>query len=189
MATDYETEDFDLGCRVRAKGLVQCAQHNGKTAVIIAMADSETGRFGVRLQDGVEVRIKPCNLELLTDSESFQAELFEECLELRQFLSSHPFPSREFCIQYLDESGGSQYASLLSSEVYSISRSIYETFDPFKDGMMVQPISASIKAAGERLYALGGQPTMTAVYYVLTGRHQGFVTMRRLWDGVGTWQA
>jgi hypothetical protein len=73
--------------------------------------------------------------------------------------------------------------------VYAISRSIYETFDPFKDGLNVKPISASIKAAGERLYALGGQPAMTAVYYVLTGRHQGFLTMRHLWDGVGSWQA
>jgi hypothetical protein len=36
----------------------------------------------------------------------------------------------------------------------------------------VKPISASIIAAGERLYALGGQPAMTAVYYVLNGRHR-----------------
>jgi hypothetical protein len=35
MATD-ETEEIYLGCRVRAKGLVQSAQHDGKTAVIIA---------------------------------------------------------------------------------------------------------------------------------------------------------
>ena len=45
MATD-ETEEIELGCRVRAKGLVQSAQHNGKTAVIIALADPATGRFG-----------------------------------------------------------------------------------------------------------------------------------------------
>jgi hypothetical protein len=51
MATD-ETEEIELGCRVRAKGLVQSAQHNGKTAVIIALADPATGRFGVRLHDG-----------------------------------------------------------------------------------------------------------------------------------------
>ena len=187
MATD-ETEEIELGCRVRAKDLVQSAQHNGKTAVIIALADPETGRFGVRLQDGVEVRIKPCNLELLTERESFQAELLEECVEFQQFLRSHPFPSREICIRQLSGSRP-QYASLLSSEVYAISRGIYETFDPFKDGLNVKPISASIIAAGERLYALGGQPAMTAVYYVLTGRHQGFLTMRHLWDGVGTWQA
>lgn len=57
---------------MRAKGLVQSAQHDGKTAVI-ALADPATGRFGVRLHDGVEVRIKPCNLELMTERESFEA--------------------------------------------------------------------------------------------------------------------
>ena len=71
----HEKPDFDLWCRVRAKGLVQSAQHNGKTAVVIALADPETGRFGVRLQDGVEVRMKPCNLEPLTEREYFQEEL------------------------------------------------------------------------------------------------------------------
>ena len=155
MATD-ETEEIELGCRVRAKGLVQSAQHNGKTAVIIALADPATGRFGVRLHDGVEVRIKLCNLELLTERESFEAELLEECLEFQQFLRSHRFPSREICIRQLSEHCHPQYASLMSSEVYAISRGIYETFDPFKDGLNVKPISASIIAAGERLYALGG---------------------------------
>ena len=53
----------------------------------------------------------------------------------------------------------------------------------------VKPISASIIAAGERLYALGGQAAMTAVYYVLNGRHRGFLALRHLWDGVGSWQA
>ena len=188
MATD-ETEEIELGCRVRAKGPVQRAQHNGKTAVIIALADPATGRFGVRLHDGVEVRIKLCNLELLTERESFEAEVLEECLEFQQFLRSHRFPSREICIRQLSEHCHPQYASLLSSEVYAISRGIYETFDPFKDGLNVKPISASIIAAGEWLYALGGQPAMTAVYYVLNGRHRGFSALRHLWDGVGSWQA
>ena len=118
-----------------------------------------------------------------------QAELLEECLEFQQFLRSHPFPSREICIRQLSEHCHPQYASLLSSEVYAISRGIYETFDPFKDGLNVKPISASIIAAGEWLYALGGQAAMTAVYYVLNGRHRGFSALRHLWDGVGSWQA
>ncbi len=142
----------------------------------------------MRLHDGVEVRIKPCNLELPTERESLEAELLEECLEFQQFLRSHRFPSRGICIRQLSENCRTQYASLLSSEVYAISRSIYETFDPFKDGLNVKPISASIIAAGERLYALGGQ-AMTAVYYVLNGRHRGFLALRHLWDGVGSWQA
>jgi hypothetical protein len=132
MATD-ETE-FELGCRVRAKGLVQCAQHNGKTAVIIALADPASGRFGVRLQDGVEVRMKPCNFELLTERELFQEQLRKEIIEFQQFVSSRPFPSLETCIRNLNKTSarslecyGSdpQYASLLSSEVYAISRSIF----------------------------------------------------------------
>ncbi len=52
---------------MRAKGLVQYAQHNGKIAVVIALAHTETGRFSVRfIQDGVEVRPKLCNMEMLT---------------------------------------------------------------------------------------------------------------------------
>ncbi len=64
MATD--AADVYLGCRVRAKGLVQSAQHNEKTGVVVAVADPKTGRFGIRLQDGVEVRMRPSNMELLT---------------------------------------------------------------------------------------------------------------------------
>jgi hypothetical protein len=184
-----EMEEFYLGCRVRAKGLVQSAHHNGKTAVVIELADPETGRFGVRLQDGIKVRIKLCNLELLTERESFQAEVSEECLEMQQFLGSHPFPSHDVCIRNLNKIGDPLYASLLSSEVYAISRSIYENFDPFKDGMPDHPKSASITAAGDRLYAVGGIPAMTAVYYVLHDRHQGFVTLKYLWDGIGSWRA
>jgi hypothetical protein len=56
MATDETT--CLLGSGVRANGLVHSAQHNGKIAVVIALAHRETGRFGVRfIQDGVEVRI------------------------------------------------------------------------------------------------------------------------------------
>ena len=36
MASD-EAADFDLGDRVRTKGLVNAAQHNGKMAVVIAL--------------------------------------------------------------------------------------------------------------------------------------------------------
>ena len=189
----HEKPDFDLWCRVRAKGLVQSAQHNGKTAVVIALADPETGRFGVRLQDGVEVRMKPCNLEPITERECFQDDLRQEIIEFQQFVSSKPFPSLETCIRNLNKTSahsleyyGSdpQYASLLSSEVYAISRSIYQTFEPKKGSP-----NTSVKAAGERLFVLGGKPAMEAVNYLLTGRHKGFLTLQYVWDGIGSWRA
>jgi hypothetical protein len=64
MAASESTE-FDLGSRVRVAGLVQASHHNGKTGVIIAALDPQTGRMGVELEDGAEIRIKPCNMQLL----------------------------------------------------------------------------------------------------------------------------
>jgi len=59
-----EPAQFDLGCRVRVMGLVQAAHHNGKMGVVITPLDLQTGRIGVELEDGSEVRIKPCNMQL-----------------------------------------------------------------------------------------------------------------------------
>ncbi len=126
---------------MRAKSLVQSAQHNSKTAVVIALADPANGRFRVRLQDGVEVRMKPCDLEPLTEREYFQEELLKEIVEFQRFVGSKPFPPLETCIRNLKPAPISpaawnvvrsdpQYASLLSSEVNAISRSIYQTFEP-----------------------------------------------------------
>ena len=107
---------------------MQSAQHNSKAAVVIALADPETGRFGVRLQDGVEVRMKPCNLEPITERECFQDDLRQEIIEFQQFVSSKPFPSLETCIRNLNKTSahsleyyGSdpQYASLLSGAASS----------------------------------------------------------------------
>ena len=64
MPTSESTE-FDLGSRVRVAGLVQASHHNGKTGVVIAAVDPQTGRVGVELEDGAEIRIKPCNMQLL----------------------------------------------------------------------------------------------------------------------------
>ncbi len=61
MAASESTE-FDLGSRVRVAGLVQASHHNGKTGVIIAALDPQTGRMGVELEDGAEIRIKTCNM-------------------------------------------------------------------------------------------------------------------------------
>ena len=71
-----ETTEFDLGCRVRVVGLVQAAHHNGKTGVVVAPSDTQTGRIGVELEDGAEVRIKPCNMQLLQhpDDAAFRAD-------------------------------------------------------------------------------------------------------------------
>jgi hypothetical protein len=64
MSTAESTE-FDVGCRVRVVGLVQAAHHNGKTGVVIASLDTQTGRIGVKLEDGAGVNVKPCNMQLL----------------------------------------------------------------------------------------------------------------------------
>jgi hypothetical protein len=37
--------------RVRIQGLTQSTQHNGKLAVIIAQANPQNGRFGVRMEN------------------------------------------------------------------------------------------------------------------------------------------
>jgi hypothetical protein len=193
MATDEAT--FLLGRGVRAKGLVQSAQHNGKIAVVIALAHRETGRFGVRfIQDGVEVRMKPCNMEIITGDELFQAELLKERLEFQQFVSDHPFPSLEVCLYILNECTSRDlelfgscsefpYASHMSSEVYAISRSIYQTMF-FMDDQY-----ASIKAAGRRLNALGGMSAMQAVYHLLNATHNMFLCLNSPWNGIGDWLA
>ena len=140
MAADDVTPDFRLWCGVRAKGLVQSSQHNGKIGEVIALAHPETGRIGVRfVRDGVEVRMKPSNLDLLAGSELEQEKLLKERLEWQQFVSSHPFPSVEVCLRNLHEctardlelfgdAAEFHYAMQMSSEVYALSRSIYETF-------------------------------------------------------------
>jgi WD40 repeat protein len=64
-AASAESAEFDVGCRVRVVGLVQAAHHNGKTGVVISSSDTQTGRIGVELEDGAEVLIKPCNMQLL----------------------------------------------------------------------------------------------------------------------------
>ena len=114
-------------------------------------------------------------------------------VDFQQFVSSKPFPYLETCIRNLNKTSahsleyyGSdpQYASLLSSEVYTISRSIYQIFEPKKGSP-----NTSVKAAGERLYILGGKPAMEAVNYLLTGRHNGFLSLQYVWDGIGSWKA
>ena len=77
-----------------------------------------------------------------------------------------------------------KYASYLNSEAYAISRSIYETF-PFD----TTDSAAAAKAAGQRLYALGGIGAMRTVYYLLTSRHDGFLTLKFVFDGIGSWRA
>ena len=170
MASD-EAADFYLGDKVEVVRLVNAAQHNGKIAVVIALADPATGRVGVRLHDGFEFRIKPCNCEL------FQAGLLREQLDFKEYIRSHPFPSLLECI-----GRDPPYAAYMNSEVYTISRSIYETL-PF------DATDTAAKAAGERLYALGGIDTMRAVYYLLTRCHYGFLTLEHTFDGIGSWRA
>ena len=64
MATREEPSPFGLGCRVRVVGLAQASHHNGKLGAVIAPLDAQTGRLGVKLQDGAEIRIKSCNVHL-----------------------------------------------------------------------------------------------------------------------------
>ena len=69
----------------------------------------------------------------------------------------------------------------MSSEVYAISRHIYQTFY-FMDDQ-----DASIKAEGRRLNALGGKPAMLAVYHALNATHCGFLCLNMVWNGIGDW--
>ncbi len=64
MATREEPSHFGLGSRVRVVGLGQASHHNGKLGAVIAPLDAQTGRLGVKLEDGTEVRIKSCNVQL-----------------------------------------------------------------------------------------------------------------------------
>lgn len=64
MATGEEPSHFGLGSRVRVVGLGQASHHNGKLGAVIAPLDAQTGRLGVKLEDGTEVRIKSCNVQL-----------------------------------------------------------------------------------------------------------------------------
>ena len=154
----------------------------------------------MRLHDGFEFKIKPCNLELPTQQELDQeADLLREQLEFKEFVRSNPFPSPEDCICRLQETDAitlpewfgsrfrrdqpnTRFASCMNNEVYTISRIIYETF-PF------DATDTTVKAAGERLYALGDIDTMRAVYYLLTSCHNGFLTLQKAFDGIGSWQA
>jgi hypothetical protein len=63
MASDA-SENITFGSRVNIQGLLQHAKYNGKLAVVIALADPQTGRYGVRFENGDEVRIKPENMDL-----------------------------------------------------------------------------------------------------------------------------
>jgi hypothetical protein len=57
---------FEVGCRVLVTGLVAARQHNGqKGAVSIAM-DESSGRLGVALDNGTELKIKASNLTAIS---------------------------------------------------------------------------------------------------------------------------
>jgi hypothetical protein len=75
-----ESTEFDLGCRVRVAGLVQAAHHNGKTGVVIASSDTQTGRIGVELEDGAKVCIKPCNMQLLQRPDDAEKDRLSQLL-------------------------------------------------------------------------------------------------------------
>jgi hypothetical protein len=63
MASDESANiTLGVGTRIRIKGLVQFTQHNEKMAVVISPADPQTGRYGVVLEHGDEIRIKPGNI-------------------------------------------------------------------------------------------------------------------------------
>jgi hypothetical protein len=61
-----EVLEFEIGGRVELTGLVQAAQHNGKTGVFRGI-DEENGRFVVELEeeDGKMLAVKPQNLKSL----------------------------------------------------------------------------------------------------------------------------
>ena len=52
------------GLPVELKGLISQPKLNGSIGVIISKFNKETGRWGVRLDDGSCISVKPCNLSI-----------------------------------------------------------------------------------------------------------------------------
>ncbi len=61
---------FEVGRRVRVTGLVSAGQHNGQTGTISIALDKVTGRLGVALDNGSQLKIKKCNLDALSPAAS-----------------------------------------------------------------------------------------------------------------------
>jgi hypothetical protein len=61
---------FEVGCRVRVTGLVSAGQHNGQTGTVSIALDKHTGRLGVELDNGGQLKIKECNLDALSPAAS-----------------------------------------------------------------------------------------------------------------------
>jgi hypothetical protein len=61
---------FEVGCRVRVTGLVSAGQHNGQTGTVSIALDKDTGRLGVALDNGGQLKIKECNLDALSPAAS-----------------------------------------------------------------------------------------------------------------------
>ena len=63
------------GVPVELKGLISQPKLNGSIGVIISKFNKETGRWGVRLDDGSCISVKPCNLFELTPNRKLELAL------------------------------------------------------------------------------------------------------------------
>jgi hypothetical protein len=114
-------------------------------------------------------------------------QLLNRRLEWQQFVTNYPFPSRDGCpsnlhdcivrdVELFGNDVEFYYAWRMSSEVYAISHSIYETFY-FKDDN-----NASIKAEGRRLNDVDGK---AASHPALIATHHGLVRLSEVWYYIG----
>ena len=60
---------MDPGTKVRVKGLVKAAQHNGKMGVVTKATAPGEGRVGVKLAEGTILAVKIGNLEVVVNDE------------------------------------------------------------------------------------------------------------------------
>jgi hypothetical protein len=57
---------FGVGCRVLVTGLVAARQHNGQMGTVSIAIDESSGRLGVVLDNGAELKIKASNLTAIS---------------------------------------------------------------------------------------------------------------------------
>ena len=63
-----------VGTRVKVKGLVKAAQHNGKIGKVVK-SNATDGRVGIQLSDGKQLAIKKENVEIVSEVQSATSDI------------------------------------------------------------------------------------------------------------------
>ena len=64
-----------VGTRVKVKGLVKAAQHNGKIGKVVKSVAAADGRVGIQLSDGKQLAIKKENIEIVSEVQSATSDI------------------------------------------------------------------------------------------------------------------